>query len=512
MGLLNEPSFLDILGILAVIAVPIISYFKWRYTYWDKRNLPYLEPCLIVGTMENPFRRTKSVGFWIKGNYDDLKAQGHKHGGLYNFALPVYLPVDPEYVKNVMQKDFQYFTDRGVFYNEKDDPLSAHLFAIGGQKWRNLRTKLTPTFTSGKMKMMFDFLIQCSIPMKELVSEHAKNNQEIDIKEIVACFTTDIIGSCAFGLDCNSFKSGEGEFRKYGKQIFQRSKLMQVASLLFISRPNLGRFLKMRQLPKETTDFFLKVIKDTVSYRETNKVVRKDMLQILIDLKNNKSDTEVDKHDGTALTIEEVAAQAMVFFIAGFETSSTTMTYCLFELASNKDIQQKVRDEINSVLAKHNNKITYEAISDMHYMTQVIEETLRKYPPVPHVTRKCVKNYQVPNTDVVIEEGTSVFISVLGLHRDPEFYPDPEKFDPDRFSNENKKNIHPFTYMPFGEGPRICIGLRFGMMQTKVGLTVLLKNFVFSVNRNTKVPLEIDPYKVVYTTKGTIWLDAKKVA
>ena len=83
-------------------------------------------------------------------------------------------------------------------------------------------------------------------------------------------------------------------------------------------------------------------------------------------------------------------------------------------------------------------------------------ETLRKYPPVAMLNRICIKKYQVPGTDVIIEEGTPVLVSVLGLHRDPEYFPDPLEFDPDRFSSDN--NVVPYTYLPFGEGPRNCIG------------------------------------------------------
>lgn len=88
----------------------------------------------------------------------------------------------------------------------------------------------------------------------------------------------------------------------------------------------------------------------------------------------------------------------------------------------------------------------------------LVSETLRKYPTVPFIARECTKNCYLPEINAAVEKGTRVFLPVLGLHHDPELYPDPEKFDPERFSPENKKNRHPMSYLPFGDGPRICIG------------------------------------------------------
>jgi cytochrome P450 family 6 len=179
----------------------------------------------------------------------------------------------------------------------------------------------------------------------------------------------------------------------------------------------------------------------------------------LIDLKNNKlAEDEGYKHDGNTLSIDEIAAQCFVFFIAGFETSSTTMTFAMYELSKHQELQDKVRDEVNTVLAKHEGKITYEAIQEMKYMDQVINETLRKYPPLPLITRMCVRDYKIPGEDLIIEKDTTIIISVLGIHHDKEYYPDPEKFDPERFTEENKNSRHHFAHIPFGEGPRVCIG------------------------------------------------------
>lgn len=138
-------------------------------------------------------------------------------------------------------------------------------------------------------------------------------------------------------------------------------------------------------------------------------------------------------------------------------------------------------------------------------------ETLRKYPPVGIIGRECTKDYKVPNTDAIIEEGTRIFISVLGLHRDEEYYPDSNKFDPERFTEENKAKRHPYTYLPFGEGPRICIGLRFGVMQAKTGLALILSKFKVLPVEGESYDMEYDPKTFVLAKKGSVLLNALKL-
>jgi cytochrome P450 family 6 len=113
-----------------------------------------------------------------------MKKRNWKHGGIFFVTSPVYFPISLDYIKNIMAKDFEYFVDRGFYYNEKDDPLSAHLFAIGGTKWRNLRTKLTPTFTSGKMKMMFQTLVDCEVNLQKKMLQECEKKEPVDVKEI----------------------------------------------------------------------------------------------------------------------------------------------------------------------------------------------------------------------------------------------------------------------------------------------------------------------------------------
>ncbi|CAH1965691.1 unnamed protein product [Acanthoscelides obtectus] len=148
---------------------------------------------------------------------------------------------------------------------------------------------------------------------------------------------------------------------------------------------------------------------------------------------------------------------------------------------------------------------------EMTYMDKVVYETLRKYPALQFLFRTCNKTYNIPDTDVTIDEGTKVIIPVLGIHYDPELYPDPDKFDPERFSEENKATRPSFTWLPFGDGPRICIGSRFGLLQTKLGLCTLLRRFRFTLNKKTKTPLVFSKAGILTSTEGNIWVDLEKI-
>lgn len=175
--------------------------------------------------------------------------------------------------------------------------------------------------------------------------------------------------------------------------------------------------------------------------------------------------------------MNEMIAQCFVFFLAGFETSSTTMTFALYEMSVNPEIQDRVREELHRVLKKYDNKICYDSLKELEYMQQVIDgndvenfishylpvyyfflETLRKYPPLPFVTRKCVEDYTIPNTGITIDKGTGVLIPITNIHYDEDIYENPKEFNPERFTKENKQRRHPYAHIPFGEGPRICIG------------------------------------------------------
>uniref|UniRef100_A0A1B6E0D8 Cytochrome P450 n=1 Tax=Clastoptera arizonana TaxID=38151 RepID=A0A1B6E0D8_9HEMI len=204
------------------------------------------------------------------------------------------------------------------------------------------------------------------------------------------------------------------------------------------------------------------------------------------------------------LVMNQLTAQAFIFFLAGFETTSNTTSFCLYELALNQDVQEKLRQEVDLL----GGDVSFDRIKEMTYLDMVVKETLRRHPPVGFLHRTCNQPYKIPGTDDVIDKGILLIVPIHGLHRDPEYFPEPLKFDPERFSKENAANIKPYSYLPFGEGPRYCIGMKFGEIQVKTGLVQLLQKFEFHVHEKTAVPVQIEPKTILSAAAGGMWLKA----
>ncbi|KAH8277617.1 hypothetical protein KR018_002238, partial [Drosophila ironensis] len=508
---------LFVLLLLGVAVTLAYSFYHNTYTYWTRKGVPNEKPLPLIGNM---------MGVGTKYHFRDINQRIYNKFkgktpivGMFVFIKRTAMILDLDLIKNVLIKDFHHFQDRGVFSNPRDDPLTGHLLTLEGEEWKSMRQKLTPVFSSGKIKNMSGVVVEVGHRLVEAMDKEVTNaaveDGDVEIKDLCARFTTDVIGSCAFGLECNSLSDANAEFRSKGRMIFEKPRHSLLVHMFVISNAGLAKKLHMKLVHDEVTEFFLSAVKNTVDYRIKNNVKRNDFIDQLIELRAEdqeaaKKGKGIDLSHG--LTLEQMAAQSFVFFVAGFETSSSTMSFCLYELALNQDIQERARTEIERVLScVEGGVITYDALAEMTYVEQVIAETLRKYPILPHVTRETNKDYKVPNMDVVITKGTSVLIPIQNIHHDPEIYPDPEKFDPSRFEPEAVRSRHPMSYLPFGEGPRNCIGLRFGKIQSKIGLVSLLRHFKFSASKATEIPLILGTRSFTLNTKYGLHLKVERL-
>lgn len=370
------------------------------------------------------------------------------------------------------------------------------MFNLQGQQWRDLRVKLSPTFTSGKLKGMFSIIRDCGQTLETYLDKNVKSGVDVfEFRDLMARFNTNIISSVAFGIENDCINEPDHLFRRMGAKIFEPSFKNGFKGAIAFLMPKLFQALKLKSTDDDVEEFIYSVVKQTIDLREQKNFTRNDFMQLLVQLKN-KGYVSVDKGEKTdkdseefknesnsvnKLTIDQVAAQTFVFFVAGkiilkssthivtsalnlgFETSSSTMSFCLYELAKNKKLQQKAQQEIDRVFgAAGQDGVTYDMLGDLKYMECCIDETLRKYPIVPLHFRKATREYKVPDSNLTIPNGTEIMIPVLGFHRDPEIYDNPMEFIPERFidSPHGGGKVAGLFYTPFGDGPRNCIGMR----------------------------------------------------
>lgn len=379
-------------------------------------------------------------------------------------------------------KDFDHFEERFRFIDGKLDKLWGNsLFLMEKEKWRLMRATLSPAFTGSKMRQMFNLVVDVADSTVQYLLNKVNDGEKIDIevKDFFTRYTNDVIASCAFGLKVNSVAEPDNEFYLNGKKLTNFFGIKQmIKSMIIVSMPAVAQALNLRFTGK-IGDQFSDMIFETMEVRKKNSIFRPDMINIMMQVREGTLKQEVDEkkkeNDGFATVEEsaigkvavnqtwsddEIVAQCFIFFLAGFETSSAMLTFTAYELAVNADIQQKLFEEIDLMNKQLGGMpINYDALQKLKYLDQVISETLRKWPPLFQLDRVCTKEYVFDNGHLKfkVEKGQSVLFPVYAIHHDPKYFPEPERFNPDRFSDENKDSIQQGTYMPFGIGEIIFL-------------------------------------------------------
>lgn len=408
--------------------------------------------------------------------------------GAFHLTRPVFFMLDPELIKNITIKDFDHFHDHEKVFDEKDDPLLGNILTMmNGSKWKEMRNVLSPAFTGSKLRNSLELVNDCSVQLVQHFSQLYERGEPIilDVKDIFSRYTTDVIATCSFGVHVNSLTSPENEFYTMATSILMN--LRRFASLIKLAllriMPGVARKWNLRLLDNSIASFFKSLILDTMSIREDKNIVRPDMINLLMQVKKMPS--------STTWSNDELVAQCLMFFIAGFETSSTLLSFLVLELALNEPVQTKLCHEVKEMSSKLTDKsISYELLQSMKYLDMVVSEALRKWPPALLMDRLCTKEYSLEFDEkkITIKEGHLVWIPIYGLHMNPKYFPNPSLFDPERFSGENIAQMTPGTYFPFGAGPRSCLGSRFAIMQIKSILFHLLNEFTFKICEKTKLP------------------------
>ncbi|KAL0895296.1 hypothetical protein ABMA27_011441 [Loxostege sticticalis] len=444
------------LSLLGFVLASIFVYLRGKYNelYWKKRGVKFHGQNKFMGIFWDFITQNRPLFQIVRElykQYPNEPAVGF--GALFTPSLYVR---DKNNVQFIMQSSS--FVDRGFDYNDGDQ-LADNVLFMNGIRWKLMRQKMTPLFTPTKLKNMYYIMDKSG---RDFI-EYLENNPEKrkgNTFDTLTTFCCAAIGGAVFGIGSKS--TFESPFLECTRGAFYPTFWSNLRFSLSNLSPSLFKMLNLKFF-KEYEEFFIGAMKQVFRQREQEGTKKHDFADICLSLQKSG---EMKHESGFKMepTDELLAAQGFFFFTAGVEPAATAVFGALIELGRHPEIQKKVQKEIDEVFEKYQNQLTADAVSEMEYLEKVLNESLRVHPPIGFLTRRCVEDTVLPVGNIKIEKGTKVYTPIYDYHHDPQYFKDPEVFDPERFTDEAKQEM-------------ACIGARYAKLQVKSGLAHILRNF-----------------------------------
>lgn len=454
---------------VALIVLSYLIYIRHQQMSTMKRlGIPGPRPNFIFGHLLEIFREGFNSLFpkWTD-----------KYGPMVGFYIggrPQLLITDLELIRRVLVKDFNKFSNRSEWVPGGIHPtatLQKMLLWTRDNVWKNLRATISPSFSSHKLNAM-EPLMKLSIHnLCDELDEMAASGREFNLREPISDVTFSTASKCIFGLNL-SLKELSTEAKSFAESAGPRldtsmlaMTMMVFPALTFIAYPLRVWWEQLRMFMLWSADgVCYDVAKKIVHTRRAAKSESIDFLQLLMNAKRVQTTADTDlemsstSDDAKAnpnasgisenLSEEEILTNAMLFLLASYETTSLTLLYCLHNLVNHQSVQEKLRTELRKAATRDSKTINSAELATVPLLNQIIKETLRMFPPVaPFTTRVANEDYVYEG--IRIPKGTSIFIGVSAIHRNPTFWPEPEKFRPERFENELAEKL---AFLPFGGG------------------------------------------------------------
>uniref|UniRef100_A0A667Y706 unspecific monooxygenase n=1 Tax=Myripristis murdjan TaxID=586833 RepID=A0A667Y706_9TELE len=466
--------------LLVLVLTLLLLYGIWPFSFFKKLGIPGPRPMPFVGTMHN---MSKGIRFELECHkkYGDI-------WGMFEGRRPILMVSDPEMIKAVLVKEcYSVFTNRRDNMDNLAGPFSDGITAAKDERWKRIRSTISPCFTSGRLKQV----IMTSGSQEQQTCMHTKNVHISDIFiylffcRFLAPYSLDVVTSASFSVDTDSINHPDDPIVVHVKRVL-KFKLWPIFFLLifpFTSR--LFKLLGISLMDMTSVNFFYGVLKKFKDQHQAEDSVSFHLFQVHRYCRINH------ESPSKGLTYNEILSQAFLFIFGGYETTSVTVTYILYCLAINPDALQTLQEEIDTNLPRES-PITYEGLMGLQYLDQVICEAMRFIPTAPRLERMCKKTVQL--NGVTIPEGTLVGIPAHILHKDPRYWSTPELFRPERFSKDSGEEVNPYAYMPFGLGPRNCVGMRYALLTMKMVIVRLLQSYTLETCKDTVIPLEFNAF------------------
>ena len=485
-----------------------ILYFIKKYTYWKRRGIPTAKGVV-------PFVGNILPVLTFQSNFNDMHNKMYKNYkqysmvGYYKLWTPVLIVREPQMVKTILQSNFSSFHKNALTVREDLDPLLVkNPFFTYGESWSRSRKRMTYAFSNVRLKSLFVTVNGVCKKFEDFLNRRLAfdDKYETELKHLFSKFTGEVVANAGLGIEGFCFEDTKhaGAFDIISEPLFEPGFFRAFENnALFITE--LRNLLRSRWIPKEFDALFRNIVKENIEIRQKESTPRNDFLQLMFDLMKTSNEN---------IDLESITAEALSFYVDGFETSSITLSFIGYNLAAHPDVQEKLRQEITSKIAKYDGVLTFDALKEMTYMEQVMSESQRLYPALSALSKTCTEKFELQGSDgltLQVEPGTEIIIPHHGLQVDPQYWVDPEVFDPERFNEEKKQSIVKMTFLPFGEGPRMCVGMKMAMLQMKACLATLVGKYKLTLSPKIQLPLKMTPYHFLAAAQGGLWVHISKI-
>ena len=369
-------------------------------------------------------------------------------------GVEIFLTHSPEAAELLLSaKSYAQFPKENRVYKQIRFLIGDGLLTSWGEDWRRQKALIQPIFTRARVDGYVDPILE---ELDDLKAELRAGARTVDLGETMMRFTLKIVCRVLFGADLTA----EQEDR-----VMLRFAVLNGA---VIPRANIpmpfGLPLPMGPRVRTNQAELFALCDDVIAQRRASSTTGDDLASLLVAARDGDDQ----------LSDDEVREQILIFMLAGHETTSMSLTFALHLLGRHPDVQQKVRDEVKQVLGDAR-PTAAQLISDLPYTMAVLKEAMRLYPAAPITGRRSLEDTTIGGYDV--PAGSDVVLSVWSIHHRADLWPDPERFDPGRFLGN--PDIGRYQWMPFGAGPRACIGTHFSMLESVATIAELVRDFDF---------------------------------
>jgi len=391
---------------------------------------------------------------WLKQNNNAFYVKPY-------FQQPVIITCRSDIAKDILQKKHKQFHKSKIQTQFLSKYIGYGLLTSSGDYWLQQRRLIQPGFHREKIKELVDVIDTTIKAQLETVTL----NKEVDLYSIMNELAFEVVAKSLFNFSAEKSTLKRLQYIIEKLQKFITIEIRQPFKKLGFLLS--GKYKFHNKLVKESRD----IIETIIIQRKTTNKEHDDLLQMLLDAKYE---------DGSSMTNDQLIDEILILFVAGHETTANALTFILTLLAQNKTVLNKLEAEVDQVSSTTNDAL--QSISNLSYLTNCINESLRLYPPAWITDRVAIEDVQLQ--EFYIKKGTMIGVSIFELHRNPEYWDNPDQFIPERFI-DNPQLLKADAYMPFGAGPRLCIGNNFAMFEMILTIFEVIKRFKISTTTTT---------------------------